>query len=55
MAGGQGGGAPGQPLPAPIPLTLSAKTEPALQEAATRLISQIEETQTSTPKTSPTP
>ena len=36
---GVDGGAPptGRPLPTPIPLTLSAKTEPALKEAAGRL------------------
>ncbi len=44
---GQGGGKAATedgsttPLPGPIPLTLSAKTEPALQEAAARLAAQL--------------
>ncbi len=39
---GDGPGAPSkQPLASPIPLALSAKTEPALQEAAERLVSHL--------------
>ncbi|HEX8690095.1 MAG TPA: SDR family NAD(P)-dependent oxidoreductase, partial [Solirubrobacterales bacterium] len=37
------GGAERAPLPTPIPLTLSAKSEPALRESADRLVSQIEQ------------
>ncbi|HEX8690058.1 MAG TPA: beta-ketoacyl synthase N-terminal-like domain-containing protein, partial [Solirubrobacterales bacterium] len=51
-AGSRAGGAEGSdgaaeraPLPTPIPLTLSAKSESALRESAARLASHIEETE----------
>ncbi len=42
-AGGDPGASFKQPLQAPVPLALSAKTEPALQEAASRLITQLKD------------